>query len=83
MKIGILTYHFVYNFGANLQALSTFFYFKNRGYEVKVINWQPGDTMNWYRQATNPEQAKEHELVQSLFDLTRVCVTNEEVRSIL
>ncbi len=83
MKIGILTYHFVYNFGANLQALSTFFYFKNRGYEVKVINWQPGDTINCYRQATNPEQAKEHELVQSLFDLTRVCVTNEEVRSIL
>ena len=43
MKIGILTYHSVYNFGANLQVLSTVGYLKNNGFEPIVINWIPED----------------------------------------
>ena len=32
MNIGILTYYRVANFGANLQAVSTYYYLKNNGY---------------------------------------------------
>lgn len=41
MKIGILTYHAAYNFGANLQALSTFSYLKNAGHEPIIIDFMP------------------------------------------
>lgn len=34
MKIGILTYYRVPNFGANLQAISTYNYLKSKGHEV-------------------------------------------------
>lgn len=37
MKIGILTYYKVPNFGANLQALSTYHYLKKRGHEVVFL----------------------------------------------
>lgn len=83
MRIGLLTYHFVYNYGANLQALSTYFYFKNKGYTIKIINWQPEDTMKWYDNATSLEQVNEHKQVQGLFDLTSLCKTNDEVVSVL
>ncbi|MCI5451050.1 polysaccharide pyruvyl transferase family protein, partial [bacterium] len=39
MKIGILTLHRPANFGANLQAYSTYRYLLRRGCEVKVIDY--------------------------------------------
>lgn len=39
MKIGILTYYKVKNFGANLQAVSTYCYLKNHGHEPIFINY--------------------------------------------
>lgn len=41
MKIGILTYAYVPNFGANLQALSTYHYLKNNGHTPILILWEP------------------------------------------
>lgn len=56
MKVGILTYHFVSNFGANLQTLSTFEYFKNEGHQPIIINWIPEDLENYYRRVVPHEQ---------------------------
>lgn len=41
MKIGILTYHCVPNFGAQLQALSTVAYLRRIGHDPIVLNWYP------------------------------------------
>lgn len=48
MKIGILTYHCVPNFGAQLQALSTVCYLKRAGYEPILLNWYPKDLQVMY-----------------------------------
>ena len=40
MRIGILTFYKVANFGANLQALSTFYYLKSKGFDVKINGQQ-------------------------------------------
>lgn len=39
MKIGILTFYRVDNFGANLQALSTYCYLKNQGHEPVMLEY--------------------------------------------
>ena len=43
MRIGLLAYHSAINFGATLQLLSTYMFFKNNGYEPIVINWVASD----------------------------------------
>lgn len=48
MKIGILTYHCVTNFGAQLQTLSTIGYMKKHGHEPIVLNWFPQDLEDFY-----------------------------------
>jgi hypothetical protein len=48
MNIGILTYHFVSNFGANLQTLSTFMYLKKHHYNPIIIDWVPYDLEKYY-----------------------------------
>ena len=59
MKIGILTYANVANFGANLQALSTVSYFKNLGHEALIIDWSPYDFRETFQSASDI-QGKEH-----------------------
>lgn len=44
MKIGILTFYRVPNFGANLQAISTYLYLKNHGHEPVMIIYDPKRT---------------------------------------
>lgn len=83
-KIGILTYHSVYNFGANLQALSTYYYYKNRGYEVKIIDWRPKDLFDRYRKETPMEQAEAHELFfKQYYGLTAICYTDADVAQVI
>ena len=83
-KIGILTYHSVYNYGANLQALSTFYYFKNKGYNVKIIDWRPKDLSENYKKATPTRQSEAHELFfKDNYDLTDICYTDVEVAHII
>lgn len=83
-KIGILTYHSVYNFGANLQTLSTFYYFKNRGYEVKIIDWRPKDLFEQYKRITPIEQAKVHEnFFSEYYELTSICYSDEDIVQVI
>lgn len=59
MKIGLLTYHWVPNFGAQLQTLSTYNYLKRSGYSPIIINWVPKDTKAYYA-GVMPEQRQKH-----------------------
>lgn len=60
MNIGILTYHWVSNFGANLQTLSTYKYIENAGHKPIIINWIPDDLKNIYEQKVPQEQSQMH-----------------------
>ena len=42
MKIGILTFHCSYNFGAVLQCYALQEYLKSLGHDVKILNYRPG-----------------------------------------
>lgn len=84
MKVGILTYHSVCNFGANLQALSTFSYFKNKGYDVKIINWYPESLENYYLKKIPIEQQKAHkQFVEKYLVLTELCRTKEDIERVI
>jgi len=61
MKVGILTYHCSYNFGANLQALAVQSTLNHLGVDCEIINYREPYKMRWYREDTVPEQAQAHE----------------------
>lgn len=80
-KIGLLTFHAAYNYGANLQTLSTFLYFKNRGYDVKIINWNPIDDS---QSSIIPSQKEKHKLFFDYFYCTtKHCKTIKDVANII
>ncbi|MDZ7739339.1 MAG: polysaccharide pyruvyl transferase family protein [Bacteroidales bacterium] len=80
MKIGLLTYHSVYNFGASLQLFSTISYLRKKGHEPVVINWVPHDLEKRYDSSIPEEQAMAHrEFAKKNFRLTELCRTAAEV----
>lgn len=82
MKVGILTYFNVPNFGANLQALSTYFYFKNQGYSVALIDWIPADL----QEKLSKDQIKHQEhynFIETYFSVTERCNTIDDVRRVI
>lgn len=61
MNIGILTFYRVANFGANLQAVSTFFYLKNRGHNPVFIRFETEYTeRNFNSEIEKDRQMQEH-----------------------
>jgi len=50
MKIGLITHHWVPNFGANLQALASYLYLKSLGHEVIVIDYKPRELVELVKQ---------------------------------
>lgn len=54
MRIGIITFHFVYNCGAMLQCFALQEKLKSMGYEVEIINYQPWYHKNRYSALKNP-----------------------------
>jgi len=84
MKIGILTYHRVCNFGAQLQAVSTVGFFKQKGYEPVVINWYPKDLDEMYQKRVSSEQYKCHiDFVEQNMPLTKLCQTEDELLQVI
>lgn len=80
MKIGILTYHWVYNFGANLQTLSTISFLRNEGYDPVVINWVPQDLQSVYEQSTDERQKRIfQDFQQQYYPSTPICRTAEDI----
>lgn len=56
MKIGILTYHCVPNFGAQLQTLSTLGYMRKNSIEPILLHWYPDDLEEYYLKRVPEEQ---------------------------
>ena len=84
MKIGILTYHSVCNFGANLQALSTYSYLKNNGFKAIFINWLPSDLENLYKKNVNPLQYTCHqEFVKNFLPTTELCRNTFDIQRVI
>lgn len=80
MKIGILTYHCVTNFGAQLQTLSTIGYMKKHGHEPIVLNWFPQDLEEFYLRECPKEQFDiQFEFAQKEMPVSRLCRTLEEL----
>lgn len=79
-NIGILTYHSVCNFGANLQALSTFSFLKKNGYNPIFINWMPKDLDDAFKNTIPVQQFKQHEdYWMKHYVLTERCYTDKDV----
>lgn len=80
MRIGIITYHAVYNFGANLQALSTFYYLKKKGHEPILIDFSPTELEKAFDKTVPTEQANMHKsFIISHFILTKRCRDSKKI----
>lgn len=58
--IGLLTYHWVSNYGANLQTFSTYSFLKKNGFNPIILNWIPQRTKEYYLSACPKEQYECH-----------------------
>jgi hypothetical protein len=84
MKIGILTYHAVANFGANLQALSTVGFFRRKGYEPIIINWVPFDLEEKYKNSTPKIQLTAHKLFcEKHLPMTEICRSDDDIKNVI
>jgi len=78
MKIGILTFFANYNFGANLQAFSTFSYFKKRGHIPIMLNWQPKSFVE--EEDIDSRQKIAHEsFIADYFTCSKLCLDDNEL----
>lgn len=83
-NIGILTYHSVANFGANLQTLSTYSYFKKQGYHPVVINYISQGLEEKDRKNTPLEQYEIHQkFCKEHLEMTEKCHTAEEISRVI
>lgn len=73
MRIGLLTYHWVSNYGANLQTFSTYSFLKKMGHDPIIINWIPLKTKNYYLSACPAAQFNCH-----ISFINRNCSLTEE-----
>lgn len=79
-RIGILTYHCVPNFGAQLQAISTVGYLKKKGYEPIVLHWYPKDLEMMYDKRIPAEQVKCHQdFTEQILPLSKLCRNEEDL----
>lgn len=80
MKVGILTYHYVPNFGAQLQALSTIGFVKRIGHTPILLHWQPTDLDDIYINRVPEIQRLEHsEFAKQNFPLTNICKNEDDL----
>lgn len=85
MKIGILTYHFVSNFGANLQTLSTFCYLEKVGHTPIIINWRPADLEEYYSRVVPKIQNNAFNKFadEKYTNITNVCRTSKDIAAVI
>lgn len=83
MKVGILTHHWVPNFGANLQALATVSLLKKLGCEPMVIDYRPSELELKYADSISKEQLAMHaRFVDEYLPLTGLCRDITDVEKI-
>ena len=60
MKVGILTHHWLYNFGANLQAMATQQCLRSQGHDPVIINYRPPALIERYDSIVSQPQIESH-----------------------
>lgn len=83
MKIGILTFHWVYNFGANLQTCSTYYNILARKHTPLIINWIPEDDEVFQKKITSENQASVHTLFFKEMSCTRLCRNDKDIADVI
>ena len=82
MKVGILTFHSSYNFGANLQALAVQSALETSGADPIIINYQPPSKMGVYKEITDRLQVFEHErFIQGYLKTSELLTTAEQIET--
>ena len=80
MKIGILTYFNVPNFGAQLQAASTVGFLRRLGHDPILLDWLPDDLEAMYAARVSEEQrALFSAFVRDYLPVSRRCRIEEEL----
>lgn len=84
MKIGILTFANVPNFGANLQALSTVEYLKSHGHDPVLIKWEPEDfSARFTGMEKQPQPAEHFKFVSEMLPWTDLCRNDSEICDVI
>jgi hypothetical protein len=84
MKIGILTYHSVFNFGANLQVYSTIGYLQNNGFDPIIINWVPSDLEERYNRTIPKVQIESHKkFIEKNLPCSEICRTDIDIANVI
>ena len=80
MRIGILTYHCVPNFGAQLQAMSTVGYLKRMGHTPILLHWYPKDLEALYTRRVPKIQRKcQMQFAETHFPLSSLCRNEKQL----
>lgn len=84
-KIGILTYHWVSNFGAQLQTLSTYKCIEKSGNIPIIINWIPDDLKRYYDKYVSKEQNEVHaQYAEKHYkNITKVCHNKFDIAQVI
>ena len=81
MKIGILTSHTPYNFGANLQAFASSQYMISLGHDVRIIHYKP---VTIYKKIVPKEQWCGHDnFINNQLPLTTLATNEEDLVNIV
>lgn len=80
MRVGILTYHCVPNFGAQLQAMSTVGYLKKNGHTPVLLHWYPKDLEELYVRRVPKIQRKCHKrFTEENYPLSSLCRNEKQL----
>ena len=80
MKIAVITHHWPYNFGANLQVLATVKYLQKSGHQVSVINYRIPEKIQKYQKQVSPIQLEVHEkFCQEYLPESSLCFNQEDI----
>ena len=84
MKIGVLTYHCVPNFGAQLQTISTVGFLKKMGHEPIVLNWYPKELEDMYSKRIPSAQVKAHnKFMNENIPISDLCRTDVDLAKVI
>lgn len=74
MKVGILTYHKSCNFGANLQAYSTYRYLEKHGCTPIIIDYFPDSLLSFGKKLTHDQQHAHYDFFfKERCNITQTC----------
>ena len=83
MKIGILTFHRPANFGANLQAYSSYRYFASIGHEVKIINYLRDVDLNYKNRVSQTQIDAHINFVEGKLPITKKVYAAKELQALV